>query len=167
MKEKDEYVDEGQIYEVGFHILPSVSEEELQTTVTKLRDTITANDGVIFADEFPKMRDLAYEIKKRVETKYLRYNKAYFGWMKFEMLTSAIGEMKKQFENNKNVLRFIIVKTVRENTMHTPKAPVSRATAPTDEVKIVNQIVPEEKVEVSEADIDKSIDELLVEDIKN
>lgn len=164
MTEKENILEEGHIYEVGFHILPTVSEEELQNAVSKLRDAITRGDGVIFAEDFPKMRDLAYDIKKRVETKILRFNKAYFGWMKFESLPSFIAKIKEELQNDKNVLRFIIVNTVRENTMHTPKAPMVSRNGGAEEVKIANQVDPEEKAEVSEEEIDKSIDELLVDD---
>jgi ribosomal protein S6 len=161
MKEKEDVLDEAMVYEVGFHILPNISDEELQAAVSKIRDTITANDGVIFADEFPRMKDLAYEIKKRVETKYLNFNKAFFGWMKFEALSSAVNKIKEQLDSNKSVLRFIIVKTVKENTMHTPKAPVTMRSE-ADGVPISSPAEPVEKTEVSEAEIDKSIDELLV-----
>ncbi|MEK7635132.1 MAG: 30S ribosomal protein S6 [Patescibacteria group bacterium] len=161
MKEKDEMLDDVQVYEVGFHILPTVPEEKLPELVLKIKDSITQNGGEIISDDFPKMRVLAYEIKKRVETKYSTFNKAYFGWVKFEILPVFVAKLKTEMETNPDVLRFIIIKTVRENTMHSPKAPMVMKTGATEEVKIP-EFVPTEKVEISEADIDKSIDELLI-----
>jgi hypothetical protein len=86
--------------------------------------------------------------------------------MKFEALSTTVSKIKTQLESNKSILRFIIVKTVRENTMHTPKAPVALKTNGED-VPISVQTEPVEKVEVSEAEIDKSIDELLVGENEN
>ena len=163
MKEKDEILDEGQVYEIGFHILPTVPEEKLPESVLKIKDYITTNGGEVISDEFPKMRVLSYEIKKLMDTKYQSFNKAYFGWVKFEITASSVEKIKKEIENNQDILRFIIIKTVRENTMHTPKLPVMMRNTSTEETKISNQNEPTEKTEVSEEEIDKSIDELVID----
>ncbi len=163
MKEKEDVLDEVQVYEIGFHILPTVPEEKLPEIVLKIKDSVTANGGEIIADEFPKMRVLAYDIKKRIETKYQSFNKAYFGWVKFETLSASIGKINKEAENDQNILRFIIVKTVRENTMHTFKSPVMMRGNVPEDVKVSSQPVPAEKTETSEAEIDKSIDELVID----
>jgi len=162
MKEKDEMLDDVLIYEVGFHILPTVAEEKLPELVLKIKDSITQNGGEIISEDFPKMRVLAYDIKKRIETKYSTFNKAYFGWVKFETLPASIEKIQKEMEINPDILRFIIVKTVRENTMHSPKFPmVAKGVGVVEETKVAD-VLPTEKVEVSEEEIDKSIDELLV-----
>jgi ribosomal protein S6 len=160
MKEK-EGLDEGQIYEIGFHILPTVPEEKLPEVVLKIKDAVMGNGGEVISDDFPKLRVLAYEIKKRIETKYLSFNKAYFGWVKFEMSRDSIEKIKKEMDGNGDILRFIIVKTVRENTLHTPKAPMMRSGGG-EETKAPKEFVPAEKVEISEEEIDKSIDELVI-----
>lgn len=165
MKEKDEILDEAQVYEIGFHILPTVPEEKLPEVVLKIKDSVTANGGEIVAEDFPKMRILSYEIKKRMETKYQSFNKAYFGWVKFEILPASIAKIKMEAENIQDILRFIIIKTVRENTIHTPKSPMTNRSAGTEETKIPGQApILAEKIEVSEAEIDKSIDELLIDE---
>jgi ribosomal protein S6 len=164
MKEKDESLDEMQVYEIGFHILPTVPEEKLPEVVLKIKDSVTANGGEIITEDFPKMKVLAYEIKKRIETKYSTFNKAYFGWVKFETVPVSVGKIKTETESNQDILRFIIIKTVRENTIHTPKSPVIARSVNTEEIKIPGQTqVPAEKTEVSEAEIDKSIDELVID----
>lgn len=163
MREKEENLEKSQVYEVGFHILPTVPEEKLQEVVLKLEDLINKNGGTIISQEFPKIRALSYEIKKRVETKYLSFNKAYFGWIKFEILPVLIDKIEKEIKNNDNVLRFIIVKTVKENTMHIFKSPVVNKENIKEEIaKIPKNVNVQEKVEMSEEEMDKSIDELLV-----
>lgn len=163
MTEKSDVLDDGQIYEVGFHILPTVPEEKLQEVVSKLEDSINKNGGSIISEEFPKIRNLSYEIKKRVETKYLSFNKAYFGWVKFEMLSASIDKVDKEMKSNENILRFIIVKTIRENTMHTFKSPIMNR----EEIVKVSKDLPVQagKVEISEEEIDKSIDELVIDQV--
>jgi ribosomal protein S6 len=164
-KEKDENLDEAQIYEVGFHILPTVAEEKLPEAALKIKDAIAQSGGDVISDEFPKLRILAYEIKKRIETKYISFNKAYFGWVKFEIASDSVEKIKKEMDADQNILRFIIVKTLRENTMHTPKYQ-SIVKANSDEVKAPKDITaPIEKSEISEAEIDKSIDELLINEV--
>lgn len=173
MTEKNDVLDdnhlpdgEAGIYEAGFHILPTVPEERLQEVVSKLVDFITKNGGVIISEEFPKIRNLSYEIKKRVETKYFSFGKAYFGWVKFEILPASIGKIEMEMKNNENILRFIILKTIRENTMHVFKSPmVSRENNKEEIVRVSKDIDVKEKVEISEEEIDKSIDELVIDQV--
>lgn len=163
MTEKEEILESSQVYEAGFHILPTVPEEKLPEVVSKLGDFITKNGGIIISEEFPKIRNLSYEIKRRVETKYSSFNKAYFGWIKFETPPTSIGKIEEEIKNNDNILRFIIVKTIRENTMHAFKSPmVSRENNKEEIVRVSKDIDVKEKVEISEEEIDKSIEELLV-----
>jgi hypothetical protein len=55
----------------------------------------------------------------------------------------------------------LIIRTVKENTMHTPKIPMFKKDSSTSlGQKIEGEI---EKPKASEAEIDKSIDELVIE----
>lgn len=145
------------IYELGFHILPTVPEEKLAEAVLGLEECINKNGGTIISSEFPKLKILSYDIKKREETKYLSFSKAYFGWVKFEIDSAAIGKIDKEVSENKSVLRFIIVKTVKENTISSKIIPAKEVQAP----KPVG-----EKIEISEEEIDRSIDELVDQNLE-
>jgi ribosomal protein S6 len=159
MKENNT-LDESQVYEIGYHVFPSIPEEKLGEVASKLGHAINANGGSIISEEFPKIRALSYEIKKRIEAKVSKFSKAYFGWIKFEMPSTAVSKIKEEAQNNGDILRFIIVKTARENTMSVLKAPmVSRENSKEEAPK-----APQEKTESSEAEIDRSIDELLVDE---
>ncbi len=46
------------------------------------------------------------------------YDTAYFGWIKYEAEPKAAAEIKKALDLSEKVLRYIIVKTIRENTIH-------------------------------------------------
>src|SRR3989338_9266687 len=118
MQEKDR---DSEIYELGYHLIPTIAETDLSQEVAKLQNIITDAHGSIISESFPEMRGLAYEIAKRVETNYSRFNKAYFGWIKFETIGSAMEDIDKKLKLDLSVLRFILVKTVRENTIFSPK----------------------------------------------
>lgn len=151
--------DNSLVYEVGYHLVPTIPEENLAEAVSKVVESINKNGGSIVSEEFPKIRSLSYEVKKRVETKYLAFNKAYFGWIKFETDPPSILQIEKEIKNNENILRFLIIKTVRENTLHTPKIPIFKKEDSQREARVEERL---EKPKASEEEIDKSIDELLV-----
>lgn len=149
---------ESSIYEVGFHLIPSIDESEVPAQASKVRSIIEENGGVIISEETPKMIVLAYNISKNINSKSQRFNKAYFGWIKFEADPSQINAIKSKVEGLENVLRFLIVKTVKENTLHTPKVPMFKKEIRDEKIEEST-----EKHEVSEEEIDKSIDELVID----
>lgn len=159
MKEENEK-DAGVIYEVGFHLLPTVEESAVLTEFSKVRQIVEEAEGTVISEEMPKLLVLAYEIAKDIDSKRQKFNKAYFGWVKFEADSAVIGEIKKKIENLPSVLRFIIVKTVKENTLHTPKIPFFKK-----EVSKEEKTEGVEKPKASEAEIDKSIDDLVTEEV--
>ena len=95
---------ETQVYEVGFHIVPSVEEGDLASEVDSIKSLIEKNGGVFISEEFPKLIDLAYTIVKGIEGKKERFDTAYFGWIKFIMHPSAIESLKKVIDSNNNIL---------------------------------------------------------------
>ena len=46
-----------------------------------------------------------------------KFNTAYFGWIKFTMDPDKILELKKRLNLDQNFIRFLILKTVKENTI--------------------------------------------------
>lgn len=159
-KDKNAVVEEKkdpQIYEVGFHIVSSVAENDLGVQVTAIRDAIEAAGGMFIADEYPKYMELAYPMVKVASNKRATYKDSYFGWIKFEVAPKGILAVEKKLMANDNLLRFIIVKTVRENTM-VPKKIL--------QAKQRDENAPEEKVVVkpvmTEEELDKTIEDLVV-----
>jgi len=160
MEETNKDLDNVKVYELGYHLIPTIGEDSLGVEVSRLQTLITENGGSIISEEFPQMRNLAYEISKVSENKYTNFSKAYFGWIKFEIDSSLIGGIGEKVTSNPSVLRFLIIKTVRENTMYTPKILTKKEAKveETGEVVVAEKASPEE--------IDKSIDDLLVEEEK-
>ncbi len=146
-----------QIYELGYHILPTLSEDEVAKVVGDLKETLSGLEATVIAEQFPQLMNLAYEIGKEIENKVRKFGSAYFGWIKFEVETAKIEGFKETMEKNLSVLRFIIIKTVRESTLAQPKLAhkgMSRRT-PAD----VDAAAP-----MDEAAVDKKIDEMIEED---
>ena len=127
----------------------------------QIKSIVEENEGVIVSEGMPKMTILAYDISKDIDSKKQKFNRAYFGWIKFEIEASKITLIKNKIESLQNVLRFLIIKTVRENTMHTPKIPMFKKDLSTSSGQEKGE-EHTEKPKVSEAEIDKSIDELVI-----
>lgn len=142
------------VYELGYHILPTLSEDEVAKVVTVLKGELSKMDAEVIAEAHPVMTTLAYELGKDIENKNRKFGTAYFGWIKFEVETSLIEGFKELMEKNLNVLRFIIVKTVRESTLATPKLAHKGMTRRTS--SDVASGAPMDTVEV-----DKKIDEMI------
>lgn len=159
--EADNDKDNTQIYELGYHVLPSVAEEDLSKEVAQIHSLISEFGGTIISEGLPLMQQLAYEITKRIEIKNVKFTKAYFGWVKFEIDREKVVGLESKIKMLQNILRFILIKTVRENTMYTPKVPVVKKESSKEDA--IDDIVTEsvEKMPVSEEEIDKSIDELV------
>lgn len=148
------------VYEVGYLLLPTIPEEHLATEVQNIKAVIEKQEGSFITEDFPKLRPLAYTMRKAVSGGYQKYDKAYFGWVKFEIDPSVVPAINKELEKNANLLRFMTINTVRENTMFTQKA-MFRSTG---EASATDADKPEEEKEkMSEEEMDKTIDNLVVE----
>lgn len=147
---------ENQVYELGYHILPIVNEEDTVLETNKIKDYLFKVGASIVSEGVPSMRQLAYEMSKNVDGKNLKVHKAYFGWIKFELNTSKVVDFKKFIDLNQNILRYLIVKTVKENTMFTPKVPTFKKEQKEEGFESVDKTE-----DVSKVDIDKSIDNLV------
>ena len=149
------------VYELGYLLVPTLPEEKLAEEVSKIKSEIESKGGIFISEEFPSLKTLTYKMSKVIETRKQKFEQAYFGWVKCEIDAEAIPELKSIFNLNANILRFILIKTVRESTLSFPK--ISSMKKPDqkapDEGK-VSEVVA--KGPVNEEEIDKSIEELVI-----
>lgn len=145
------------VYEVGFHLVPSIPVEDVPREFGNIKALIEKNGGVFISEDMPKLRPLAYSMFKVVGTKKEKCNEAYFGWVKFEANSDAIKTIKTEVESLDSVLRALVIQTVRENTLIQPKFVSKRG----DEEKKVEST--EGAPEVSPEAMDASIDKLVIE----
>ncbi|MDP3996668.1 MAG: 30S ribosomal protein S6 [bacterium] len=149
---------EPRIYEIGYHILPLVPEEKLAVSLGELKAILEKHKAVVISEDYPRNMHLAYKLRKQIAGKYQDFNSAYFGWIKFEASSEAVISISNDFESQNDILRFIVVKTVRENTMAPIKALQQKEGRVREERK-----KPAEKSPISEEELDKTIEELVVE----
>jgi len=105
------------IYEVGYLLVPTFEEINLPVAYGNLKELIVSFGGTIISDEMPKMILLAYAMVKVVANVRNKFSTAYFGWAKFTMKMDSVLELKKKLDLDPNIIRFLILKTVKENTI--------------------------------------------------
>lgn len=143
------------VYEIGFHIAPTVSEENLVHEVNKIKDVLQAEGSSVVSEDFPRLRALTYPIAKHIQGSNKKYKEGYFGWIKFEGSPESAVALKKAVDTMENVIRFLIIKTVKENTLYGTKfASKSEMKKKTEEKPAGEPISAEE--------LDKTIDSLVV-----
>ena len=146
------------IYEVGYIMVPSIAEENLGEEVATFKDGLLSMGAVFISDEYPKMIELAYEMSRSIANKKQKFSYGYFGWVKFECATGTAQVIKESLDKNEKLVRYLMIKTVRESTMST-----KRAYGKQDGFK--RRIAPktkEEQAPINEETIDKEIDALVV-----
>lgn len=155
------------IYEIGYHIIPTVKEEDLEKVVSEIRSVIEKKGGSFIAEGAPSLIKLSYTMKAHAGTgdKRTEYDRAYFGWIKFEASVEIVSSLSHTLKANHNFLRFIIWKTVREDTRARMKAPTMREVKRTDTIKSSPRraLTEESAAPVSEADLEKAISEITAE----
>lgn len=117
---------EPRVYEVAFWLVPTISESDLSSHHVRLQKRITDAGGTIISEEAPYLREAAYELIKVIDNVNKRFNDGYFGWMKFEMQPEAVIAVQDAFEADTQIIRSLVIKTVRENTTYT-KRPEKKA----------------------------------------
>jgi len=156
---------EEKIYEVGYHIISSVSEENIPSEVEKIKAYLAKEKAIIIGEEAPKLRPLAYSIKKVFGGAYKTFDKAYFGFIKFELGEAGdIRNIDSSMKGNESVLRHLVIKTVRENTMYSPKITIFSDKDAKIKTFKEDKVVKGEKTATAE-EIDKSIDALVAEEV--
>jgi len=148
------------VYEVGYLLVPTISEEEIPAVYGSIKEFITSFGGEIISDEMPKMIGLAYIMSKIFQNIRNKFNSAYFGWVKFSMNMKKVLELKKKLDLDPNILRFLILKTVKENTIATKRfarRDMARRRSPVMKRKGESEDV----VPINKEEIDKEIDAMI------
>lgn len=149
------------VFEAGYTLLPSLATEQVSSAVDYLKKIISELDGEVISLENPTLIDLAYPMTKVIQTTRYKCVTGYFGWIKFEIPKEGIASVKKALDADENILRYLLTKTVRENTMVSGKMALKGG----DEAKKIefsNIEPPLTEPESTPEEIDKSIDDLVI-----
>lgn len=146
------------VYEIGYHLVPTLAEDAVASEVAKIRAML--GDAEIIKDEAPRKMTLSYIIERPGAGRREKYGEAYFGFIKFAIDKEHINTIEGKLRADRPVLRYLLVETVREEI-----APTRRAVFASDrlEGETLKKPVaePEKAAEVSEEELDKSIDALV------
>ncbi len=154
--------DQVQVYEIGYLLVSTIPEEKVSEEVTSLKSILTKKGAEFIGEELPELRTLAYTMIKKIGTSNHKFDQGYFGWFKFSLPKKEIESIKKAFEDNKSMLRTLIIKTIKENTYLGKKSPVESLVSKEEEVSVVD-VSSGDSVAVSSEEIDKSIDDMVKE----
>ena len=151
------------VYEIGYHVSPSVKEEDVEKVVSEIRSSIEKAGGSFIAEGAPAMTRLSYEIPAVEGGKKVLFDRASFGWIKFEAPRDSAQELDSMLKLNKSLLRHILFETVREDTRAKIKMATLREVRRTDTIKSTPKRAEEVSAPVSEVDLDKAIEGLTSE----
>jgi len=153
------------IYELGYHVVPAIGEEGLPKEVSILKEEIEKLGGTFVAEEFPAHITLAYTMVRSHGGAREKFASAYFGWLKFEMDPAQISGLKEKLDVNENVLRYLLFKTVREDTRAPRRVTLPPKPAEPIRPKFTSDVPKktEPQKPVSDEELDRTIEKLVVE----
>ncbi|MBI3573916.1 30S ribosomal protein S6 [Candidatus Kaiserbacteria bacterium] len=154
------------VYEIGYHLLPNLSEDAVTAAVKDIATLLEKNAATPIGDRVPSKIRLAYTITKRVNAKILHFNEAYFGWVAFEMSREAITRVKEALDAYSAILRYLIVRTSRDAVAVTLSGAVATLVqAPQGDIGKPKREA-EAGGEVSEVALDEALKTIATEDAK-
>lgn len=150
------------VYELGYHLVPTLTDDELELRVQELRSLIGQAGGTILHEGFPERHDLAYTIRKSILGAYQKFDDSYFGWFKFEGMPEGQGAFKEGLDHFNDLVRYIVVKTNAD--AYEPTAPkIAEREKEAPESKGIGAAGAGD-IDISEEEITKAVDELIIED---
>jgi ribosomal protein S6 len=127
MTDINETTVDSRVYEISFIFDNKLDEGAALEKSNAFKQSIATLGGSFISEEAPYMRELAYEMIRVVNNVNVRFNEGYFGWIKFELDGSKLPDFEKAIKLDEEVIRYLVVKTVRDNTVYTKRAPVVKA----------------------------------------
>lgn len=163
--------DERDSYECAFHILPTVAEGEVPGVFEELKGLITKTGGELFDEEAPERIDLAYEIVRKIDSKNRKFGSAYFGWVRFRLPAEKLEQLVEELDAYPSLLRYLLLKLSKLEEanpvqFHENRKSVKMVQTVDEgaEVLVEQQTEKEENVEVSDAELEESLEKITGED---
>lgn len=152
--------DEVSHYELAFHILPTVADGEVSSVFDEIKAFIAKHKGEAGEEEMPQRIPLAYDIKEMVEGKYQRFSEAYFGWIRFHLSPSELESLTAEVRGHNTILRYLIVKLDKREEEQPFRFFERKEAVKADEEPVIvsSKTESEETAEVSEEELDKSLE---------
>jgi ribosomal protein S6 len=150
----------GKVYELATILVPTLTNEASLEKFNSIKEFLVSKDAEIISEDNPKLIELQYEMSRTIQNKKTWFDEGYFSWVKFSIESSLIKEIHEVLEKDESIIRFMIIKTVRESTIHSKKSfSFKRRDVSEGEVKEENKEAEEIVVE----EVDKAVDALVGE----
>ncbi len=164
MAEKHEDKEGVQHYELGYHLVPSLGEDDLALRVEELQKKIASLGGSIVSEGAPQSFSLTYTMRKMRAGKWEKYDTSFFGWTRFTLAHDKVDELKEDLEHNEQLVRYLLLK-LDKTALTPPKVrkprPIKLEEVETEAKELEHKRDEEAKGEVSEEELDKQIEELI------
>jgi ribosomal protein S6 len=132
---------DSKVYEISYILVPSLPQEKIGEQTTAFTAILAQHSAVVIDEEAPSLISLAYEMDKSSGGgAHQRFDRGYFGWVKFYCSPSVIEEIRKSFDQNQHILRSLAVSTVREKTYLGKRAKAENKTENRTEEKTAKEI---------------------------
>jgi ribosomal protein S6 len=97
------------IYEIGYLLVPTIPEENVLGRFRTSKMLLESKGAAFITEDAPKMRLLSYDMTQVIGSERRKYDKGYFGWVKFETQSAAIPVIRTELEKTINILRHLII----------------------------------------------------------
>jgi len=151
------------LYEIGFHVVPTIDEAQAGEVVAALRAEVKKAGGEITTEQAAQKMVLAYTVERATTGKREKYSESYFGWLQFVVEErSGINAIEDFLKQDKNILRYLFIKTEPQEVQAQRRAVFSSNRLAGETLKKPAAPVAEMPVaEVSEEELNKSLDALV------
>ncbi len=149
------------VYEIGLHLVPTLEGTAVAGVVENLRAELAKGNAEIISEVTPEKMVLAYTVERASTGKREKYNESYFGWVKFAIEKEYIPALESYLRSTREILRYLLVETIREDVVATARRAVFTSDRLEGETIKKPAAAPETKSDVSDEELDKSIDALV------
>jgi len=155
-------IDETRVYEIGYLLSPLVSAEDLaETTEKNLKSLIVGAGGNEVSDLPPRSIRLAYPIKQTVGHKPLIFREAFFGAWRFRLAPEAVPALGDALRASPELIRHLLIEVPPAALAEEKRARIKTKHALPSRVRPAVS-APARPSVMSQAEMDKEIDQLLV-----
>lgn len=108
---------EPRVYELGFHIDPELSVEDVKKVYAGLR-SVMEKAGAIVAEGEPQKIQLAYTVSRSETGGRRDFDTSYFAWIAYETTGEGHAKVAETVREESRVFRFLDVLTTKEAAEH-------------------------------------------------
>ena len=144
------------VYEIGYLFLPALGTDGVAEAVGEIKSKLAEMGAEHISEGEAQHIDLAYEMIKVIDNQNHFLNTGYFGWLKFSINPEAIADITDMLDASPSMLRYLLSKTSREDTMMNAKPMASAEVVTPDSYKITT---PDEVVEKKEETVKEAPEE--------